>query len=295
MVKRNKGNKVNNISPKSHLKTGPDNVLSAGVEDDDHTAKKTDDSSRRKRKQTQSSGDVMDVQEVIDDPIDKKQAKEKLCVISRRNIPNRGPNEDINHENESATSSDDDDTDKHFASKTTKKKQSTNKITEEIKERLKQCGDSVNESAMDDAVENITKASNVISKNINQDNESVGDDRETEEGLNMFIEDRPYAKLGSVLKNSVYAVVDERLFPTSKFYVDDEDVDAIVGFVMNNVGLHGRSAKHRQTRTKLWCPIRDYIKTRTNECRQLVYDRWYVVARSKYLKQHIVIMKTLFY
>ncbi len=130
--------------------------------------------------------------------------------------------------------------------------------------------DGVANAAM--VIDNASRSSQKLSTLTFEEYNCNEDQRETEEGLNMFIDNRPFSEICTVLKNSIYTIVEERLFPTSKFYVDDDNVDEIVGFVMNNVGLHGRSMKHKQARSKWWCTVRNYIKSRTNEYRQLVYD-----------------------
>ncbi|HEY9297688.1 MAG TPA: hypothetical protein VIQ31_15245 [Phormidium sp.] len=202
----------------------------------------------------------------------------------QRVIPNRGPDLASQLLDDSQSSEEDDNEVTTFSTNTRANRKEDSSV-----EDMDDNDDLNNNHVSDDP---LNASQKVASLNFDKF-QNVDDEKETDEGLNMFLDDRPFSEISSVLKNSIYVVVEERLFPTSKFYVDDEDIDKIVGFVMNNVGLHGRSMKQKQARSKWWVTVRDYIKTRTNDCRQLVYDRWYIVGRRKFVSHNELLLHVL--
>ena len=218
----------------------------------------------------------------------KDMNRKPNSIKYQRVIPNRGPIEDVSKEDVSSCSSDTDIEHDNDLSKPLLNCHNTNNSTINLTmtpEKNITSTETKNTKILT-MVEDMKEPATItheatLSSMTTEDYIPSLEMKESNEGLNMFLDDRPHPVLGSVLKNAIYTIVDERLFQSSKFYYNDQDADTVVGYVMNNVGLHGWSMIHKQERTKWWDAIRDYIKTCTNKCRQLVYDRWYVVGRSK--------------
>jgi len=75
--------------------------------------------------------------------------------------------------------------------------------------------------------------------------------------------------------------INETLFPICKFFRNNHDVDLFMALVFDEIGMDGfRSTDHYRQMTS-WVPIRQFIRKRTNDIRQLCGGRWYITARSK--------------
>jgi len=94
--------------------------------------------------------------------------------------------------------------------------------------------------------------------------------------------DLPVAKLDPFTTGAhVTKCVNETLFPICKFFRNNQDVDLFMALVFDEIGMDGfRSTDHYRRMTS-WVPIRQFIRKRTNDIRQLCVDRWYITARSK--------------
>jgi hypothetical protein len=103
-------------------------------------------------------------------------------------------------------------------------------------------------------------------------------------GRRMFVEDAPivhYDGLPLELVNKMRAFVDNNLFPQCKFYVEEKNLDEVIGYVMYLCGYGGESESDRVDRMRMWVACRMLVGKRTNDLRQLVYDRWYKHAAGK--------------
>ena len=76
--------------------------------------------------------------------------------------------------------------------------------------------------------------------------------------------------------------VNEKLFPRCKFFRNNQDVNLFMAMVYDEIGWGGNKPEDNYRRMTTWVVIRQFIKKRTNDTRQLCIDRWYIVAKSKY-------------
>ena len=85
--------------------------------------------------------------------------------------------------------------------------------------------------------------------------------------------DLPVAKLDPFTTGAhVTKCVNETLFPICKFFRNNQDVDLFMALVFDEIGMDGfRSTDHYRRMTS-WVPIRQFIRKRTNDIRQLCVD-----------------------
>lgn len=76
--------------------------------------------------------------------------------------------------------------------------------------------------------------------------------------------------------------VNEKLFPRCKFFRNNQDVNLFMAMVYDEIGWGGNRPEDNYRRMTTWVVIRQFIKKRTNDTRQLCIDRWYIAAKSKY-------------
>jgi len=135
-----------------------------------------------------------------------------------------------------------------------------------------------NENGIDVEVENSQVAQHLVSPNL-LNSSSIGLQNYDCHKYDM---DLPVAKLDPfTLGAHVTKCVNETLFPICKFFRNNQDVDLFMALVFDQIGMDGfRSTDHYKRMTS-WVAIRQFIRKRTNDIRQLCVDRWYITAKSK--------------
>ena len=99
---------------------------------------------------------------------------------------------------------------------------------------------------------------------------------------NKYDMDLPVAKLDPFnIGAHVQKCVNETLFPICKFFRNNQDVDLFMALVFDEIGMDGFCASDHYKRMTSWVCIRQFIRKRTNDIRQLCVDQWYIVAKSK--------------
>jgi len=79
----------------------------------------------------------------------------------------------------------------------------------------------------------------------------------------------------------VHKCIHEKLFPRCKFFRNNQDIDLFMAMVFDDIGMGGFTPDDHYKRMTTWIAIRQFIKKRTNDIRQLCVDRWYIAAKSK--------------
>jgi len=99
---------------------------------------------------------------------------------------------------------------------------------------------------------------------------------------NKYDMDLPVAKLDPFnIGAHVQKCVNETLFPICKFFRNNQDVDLFMALIFDEIGMDGFRPSDHYKRMTSWVCIRQFIRKRTNDIRQLCVDRWYIVAKSK--------------
>jgi len=99
---------------------------------------------------------------------------------------------------------------------------------------------------------------------------------------NKYDMDLPVAKLDPFnIGAHVQKCVNETLFPICKFFRNNQDVDLFMALIFDKIGMDGFRPSDHYKRMTSWVCIRQFIRKRTNDIRQLCVDRWYIAAKSK--------------
>jgi len=216
---------------------------------------------RRKKKRNTDYNDEDDNEEDYDNEVQQRELAE---TINDNNEHNDYDDDD---------DSDDDDDDDEIPSRSL-----PNRTHNDLHIPSTKTNEIPNENGIDAEVENSQVAQHLVSPNL-LNSSSIGLQNYDCHKYDM---DLPVAKLDPfTLGAHVTKCVNETLFPICKFFRNNQDVDLFMALVFDQIGMDGfRSTDHYKRMTS-WVAIRQFIRKRTNDIRQLCVDRWYITARSK--------------
>ncbi len=87
--------------------------------------------------------------------------------------------------------------------------------------------------------------------------------------------DLPVAKLDPFsIGAHVQKCMNETLFSIYKFFENNQDVDLFMALVFDEIGMDGFRANDHYKQMTSWVSIRQFIRKRTNDIRQLCVDQW---------------------
>jgi len=216
---------------------------------------------RRKKKRNTDYNDEDDNEEDYDNEVQQRELAET-----------------INDNNEHNDYDDDDDSDDDDDDDEIPRRSLPNRTHNDLHIPSTKTNEIPNENGIDVEVENSQVAQHLVSPNL-LNSSSIGLQNYDCHKYDM---DLPVAKLDPfTLGAHVTKCVNETLFPICKFFRNNQDVDLFMALVFDQIGMDGfRSTDHYKRMTS-WVAIRQFIRKRTNDIRQLCVDRWYITAKSK--------------
>ena len=217
---------------------------------------------RRKKKRNTDYNDEDDNEEDYDNEVQQRELAETI-----------NDNNEHNDYDDDDDSDDDDDDDDEIP-----RRSLPNRTHNDLHIPSTKTNEIPNENGIDAEVENSQVAQHLVSPNL-LNSSSIGLQNYDCHKYDM---DLPVAKLDPfTLGAHVTKCVNETLFPICKFFRNNQDVDLFMALVFDQIGMDGfRSTDHYKRMTS-WVAIRQFIRKRTNDIRQLCVDRWYITARSK--------------
>jgi len=220
---------------------------------------------RRRKKKNTDDNDEDDNEEDSDNEVQQRQLAE---TINNNNEHNDDDDDDDSENSDNYDENDDESPRRSLPNRTHNDLHIPSTKRNEIP----------HENETDVEVENSQVAQHLVSPNL-LNSSSIGLQNYDCHKYDM---DLPVAKLDPfTLGAHVTKCVNETLFPICKFFRNNQDVDLFMALVFDQIGMDGfRSTDHYKRMTS-WVAIRQFIRKRTNDIRQLCVDRWYITARSK--------------
>jgi len=218
---------------------------------------------RRKKKKNTDDNDEDDNEEDSDNEVQQRELAETI----------NDNNEHNDYDDDDDSDDDDDDDDDEIP-----RRSLPNRTHNDLHIPSTKTNEIPNENGIDVEVEKLQVTQHLVSPNL-LNSRSI--DLQNYD-CHKYDMDLPVAKLDPFTTGAhVTKCVNETLFPICKFFRNNQDVDLFMALVFDEIGMDGfRSTDHYRQMTS-WVSIRQFIRKRTNDIRQLCVDRWYITARSK--------------